>query len=217
MPSTQVSVAFLVTLKPKDDKLDDVTNFLKAGYDLVKAEPDTIQWFAIKRTDRDAPPTFGIFDTFRDEAGREAHLKGKVAEALGANASTLLNVEPDIASLNVIGNKFTLTEGAGKTAGLKVGLRVFLTAKPDKVQVLREFLLEELALVQEEPRTPIWYALEYPGTHKFAVIDFFADEEGRNAHLASKAAEQLFANADVLLASPPDVAKFEVIAANVRV
>lgn len=74
-----------------------------------------------------------------------------------------------------------------------------------------------LPLVEAEAETLVWYALEFPGTNGFAIIDFFATEGGRNAHLQGKVAEALFANADALLASPPDVVKFDVVAAVVKV
>ncbi|KAJ7761971.1 hypothetical protein DFH07DRAFT_903202 [Mycena maculata] len=213
MPSSEVSHALFVTLVAKGDKVDAVSTFLGAGYDLVQAEPETIQWFGVQYADH-TPPTFAIFDTFRTEAGRAAHLSGKVAEALMANAATLLSEGPDIASLNVFGNKVT---GGNTAAGLSVGLRVFLTAKPDKVQALREFLLGELKLVQAEPTTPVWYALQFGDSNKFAIVDFFANEEGRNAHLNGKAAKELFAHADELLATPPDIVKLNVVAASVKV
>jgi hypothetical protein len=72
-------------------------------------------------------------------------------------------------------------------------------------------------LVEAEPETLVWYALEFPGTSNFAIVDFFEGEGGRNAHLSGKVAEALFANADALLATPPDVVKFEVLAASVKV
>ncbi|KAJ7455276.1 hypothetical protein B0H11DRAFT_1874808 [Mycena galericulata] len=204
-----VSLALFVPLLAKGDKVDDVANFLGAGYDLVQAEPDTIQWFGVKYADH-TPPTFAILDTFRGEGGRAAHLGGKVAEALMANAGTLLTAGPMIASPNVLANKVV----AGSASS--VGLRVFLTAKPDKMQAVKEFLVGALPLVEAEPATTVWYALEFPGTPKFAIIDFFADEDGRNAHLSGKVAAALFANADVLLASPPDIVKLDVVAASVK-
>ncbi|KAJ7718866.1 hypothetical protein DFH07DRAFT_973117 [Mycena maculata] len=212
MPSSQVPLALLVPFIAKADKVDDVVNFLHAGYD-VQAEPDTIQWFAIQRTAH-TPPTFRILDTFRGEDGRAADLCGKVLEALMANAATLLSESPEIASLNALANKVTVVEGsASKAAGLSVGLRVFLTANPDKVQAVQEFFLGALPIIEAEPTTTVWYALEFAG----AIIDFFRDEEGRDAHLSGKAYEALFANADALLASPLDIAKFDVVAASVKV
>ncbi|KAJ7476086.1 hypothetical protein FB451DRAFT_1557890 [Mycena latifolia] len=215
MPSSEVSLALFVPLVAKGDKVDDVSQFLAAGYDLVQAEPETIQWFGIKYSDH-TPPTFAILDTFRAEGGRTAHLTGKVAEALMANAPTLLSAGPEIAQPVVLANK--VVEGTkSKTAGLGVGLRVFITAKPDKVQTVREFLIGALPLVEAEAETPVWYALEFSGTAKFAIVDFFEGESGRNAHLAGKVAEALFANADALLSQPPDVVKFDVVAASVKV
>ena len=54
-----------------------IADFLRSAVPLVNAEPGTISWFAIQ----EAPSRFAIFDTFDDEAGREAHLNGKVAAA----------------------------------------------------------------------------------------------------------------------------------------
>ncbi|KAJ7707497.1 hypothetical protein B0H17DRAFT_1032885 [Mycena rosella] len=215
MPSSEVSLALFVPLISKGDKVTDVAQFLGAGYDLVQAEPETIQWFGIKYADH-APPTFAILDTFRAEGGRAAHLGGKVAEALMANAPALLAAGPEIAQPNVLANK--VVEGdKSRTAGLGNGLRVMLTAKPEKVQAVKEFLIGALPLVEAEKETLVWYALEFPGTNGFAIVDFFAGESGRNAHLSGKVAEALFANADALLASPPDIVKFDVVAASVKV
>ncbi|KAJ6532005.1 hypothetical protein B0H19DRAFT_867286, partial [Mycena capillaripes] len=207
--ASAVSLSLFVPLVAKDDKVPDVAQFLGAGYDLVQAEEETIQWFGAKYEDH-TPPTYLIFDTFRAESGRKAHLTGKVAEALMANADTLLATGPQIDSTVLLANK--VIEGSkDKTAGLGVGLRVLLTAKPDKVQAVKEFLISALPLVEAEAETLVWYALEFPGTDKFAIIDFFADDAGRNAHLKGKVAEALFANADTLLATPPDVVKVSVV------
>jgi quinol monooxygenase YgiN len=72
-----------------------------------------------------------------------------------------------------------------------------------------------LPLVNEELLTPIWYAIHFPGTNTFGIIDFFAGEDGRNAHLTGKVAEALFASVDELLTGPPDVVKLNVLAAKI--
>ncbi|KAJ6624018.1 hypothetical protein B0H10DRAFT_2008200 [Mycena sp. CBHHK59/15] len=214
MSSSDVSLALFVPLVAKPDKVEDVSQFVGVGYDLVQAEAETIQWFGVKYSDH-TPPTFAIVDTFRTEGGRNAHLTGKVAAALIANAGTLLATGPEITSAGVLANK--VKEGsASKTAGLGVGLRVLLTAKPEKVQAVKEFLTGALPLVDAEPETLVWYALEFPGTNNFAIVDFFADEAGRNAHLTGKVAEALFASVDELLTGAPDVVKFDVVAASVK-
>ncbi|KAJ7364256.1 hypothetical protein DFH08DRAFT_949863 [Mycena albidolilacea] len=211
MPSSEVSLALFVPLIAKTDRVDDVAGFLGKGYELVQAEPDTIQWFGAKYDDH-TPPTFLILDTFRAEEGRGAHLTGKVAEALLANADALLAAGPEIAKAVVLANNVRDT-----SAGVKNGLRVLLEAKPETVEAVREFLTGALPLVEDEPETLVWYALEFPGTNRFAIVDFFADDAGRTAHLNGEVAEALFANADMLLATPPDVKKISVVAANVKV
>ena len=73
-----VSVGLFVRMQAKPGKEADVENFLRGGLPLVQEEPATVAWFGIRL----GPSTFGIFDVFPDEAGRQAHLTGKVAAAL---------------------------------------------------------------------------------------------------------------------------------------
>jgi quinol monooxygenase YgiN len=61
----------------------------------------------------------------------------------------------------------------------------------------------------------LWYALEYPISGEFGILDFFKDEQGQNEHMNGKVAEALFANADNLLMRAPEIEKFEVLAAKV--
>ena len=81
-----VKTALFVRLEAKPGKETEVENFLRGGLPIVQEEPATTAWFAI----RFGPATFGIFDAFTDEAGRQAHLSGKVAAALMAKAPELL-------------------------------------------------------------------------------------------------------------------------------
>ncbi|KAJ6513026.1 hypothetical protein C8R45DRAFT_962188 [Mycena sanguinolenta] len=210
MPSTNVTHALFVPLIAKADRVPDVSGFLAKGYELVQSEPDTIQWFGARYDDED---TFMIFDTFRGKAGRTAHLTGKIAAALMENAGALLAAGPEIKEAVVLADNITGSLEAGR---LSVGLRVLLTAKPEKVQSLREFLVSALPLVEAELETLAWYAVEFPGSNQFAIIDFFADEAGRTAHLNGKVAAALFANADTLLATAPDVKKVSLIAADIK-
>jgi quinol monooxygenase YgiN len=57
-----------------------------------------LKWYAIKL----GPGKFGIFDTFANEGGRNAHLTGEIAKALGARASELLAVPPQIEKVEVL-------------------------------------------------------------------------------------------------------------------
>jgi len=51
------------------------------------------------------PSTFGIFDAFPDDNGRDAHLNGKVAEALMGRAEELFSQSPSIEKVDVIASK----------------------------------------------------------------------------------------------------------------
>jgi quinol monooxygenase YgiN len=93
-----VTVGLLVRLEAKAGKEADVENFLKSGLALVREEPDTAEWFAIRM----GPSTFGIFDAFADDSGRQAHLTGRVAAALMANAAELLAQPPTIEKVDVL-------------------------------------------------------------------------------------------------------------------
>jgi quinol monooxygenase YgiN len=96
-----VRVALLVRLEAKPGKEADVESFLRGGLPIVEQEPATTAWFAIRL----GPSTFGIFDAFPDESGRQAHLSGRVAEALMAKASELLAQPPAIEKIDVLAAK----------------------------------------------------------------------------------------------------------------
>ena len=76
-------------------------SFLKNGLSIVEDEPGTIAWFGIRM----GPSTFGIFDAFPDDAGRQAHLNGRVAEALMVKAADLLAEPPAIEKVDVLAAK----------------------------------------------------------------------------------------------------------------
>jgi quinol monooxygenase YgiN len=88
-------------LEAKPGKEAELAAFLKQGLQLAQDEVTTPVWFALRL----GPSTFGIFDAFRDEAGRQAHLDGPIAKALMAQAPNLLATPPVIEQLDVIGAK----------------------------------------------------------------------------------------------------------------
>jgi quinol monooxygenase YgiN len=96
-----VRVSLLVRLKAKPGKEAEVESFLKSGLPLAEAEPATTAWFAVKF----GPSTFGIFDAFPDDAGRQAHLSGRIAAALMAKAPDLLSEPPSIEKVDVLAAK----------------------------------------------------------------------------------------------------------------
>jgi quinol monooxygenase YgiN len=96
-----VKVALFVRLEAKPGKETEVESFLKSGLPIVQQEPATTAWFGIRL----GPSTFGIFDAFPDDAGRQAHLSGRVAAALMAKASDLLSKPPAIEKCDVLASK----------------------------------------------------------------------------------------------------------------
>jgi quinol monooxygenase YgiN len=96
-----VNVALFVRLEAKPGKEAEVENFLRSGLPIVAEEPATVAWFGLRL----GPSTFGIFDAFPDEAGRQAHLNGRVAAALMAKASELFAQPPVIEMVDVLAAK----------------------------------------------------------------------------------------------------------------
>ncbi len=96
-----VNVALYVRLEAKPGKEAEVESLIKNSLPIVEGEPKTIAWFGIRL----GPSTFGIFDAFPDETGREAHLKGRVAAALMAKAPDLLAKPPVIEKVDVLAAK----------------------------------------------------------------------------------------------------------------
>ena len=96
-----VTVALLVKLEAKPGKEAEVEAFLLSGLPIVQEEPATLAWFGIRL----GPSTFGIFDAFPDDAGRQAHLSGKVAAALMAKAPELFATPPAIEKVDILAAK----------------------------------------------------------------------------------------------------------------
>jgi quinol monooxygenase YgiN len=94
-------VALYVRLEARAGKEEEVADFLRSGLAIVEQEPATVAWFALQL----GPSTFGIFDAFPDEKGRQAHLDGRVAAALMSKASELLAVPPSIEKVDVLAAK----------------------------------------------------------------------------------------------------------------
>ncbi|HTV39976.1 MAG TPA: hypothetical protein VMF08_05340 [Candidatus Sulfotelmatobacter sp.] len=97
----EVKLGILATLKAKAGKEDEVELFLKSALPLAAQEPGTVVWFALRLDGN----TFGIFDAFADEAGREAHLSGPIAAALMAKWKDLLSEPPAINKIDVLAAK----------------------------------------------------------------------------------------------------------------
>jgi quinol monooxygenase YgiN len=94
------AIGLLVTLEARAGKEADAEAFLKSAQPLALDEKGTLKWYAIKL----GPRKFGIFDTFANEAGRNAHLTGEITKALGARASDLFAVAPQVDKVDILAN-----------------------------------------------------------------------------------------------------------------
>lgn len=103
-------VALFVRLEAKPGKEAQVEQFLRGGLALVQQEAATSLWFGLRLS----ATTFGIFDTFPNEAGRQAHLSGEVAKALMAKAPELFSQPPSIEKAEILAAK--LPGSANKAA-----------------------------------------------------------------------------------------------------
>src|SRR3954449_12478196 len=116
----------LAILEAKPGKGDDLAAFLEQGRALAADEEGTVTWYAFRLSDttygifdpfadeegtvtwyafRLSDTTYGIFDTFADEDGRQAHLNGRIPEALGQVADDLLASDPDIRMSDILAVK----------------------------------------------------------------------------------------------------------------
>jgi quinol monooxygenase YgiN len=95
---------------------------------------------------------------------------------------------------------------------VKVALLVRLEAKRGKEEEVASFLRAGLAIVEEEPATTAWFAIQL-APQTFGIFDAFPDEDGRRAHLTGRVAAALMAKAPDLLAEPPSIEKVDVLAA----
>ena len=187
-----------ITLHAVKGQENALAAFLNQGAGIVEAtEPETLLWTALQSADSS---TCVIFDTFADKAGQEAHFAGRVAAALNANASTLVEggwdngVLPNVLNGAIVGSKVTAA-----TDDVKLAVWIPLTAKEGKRQALADLLAIGGQVVTEtEPKTLYWFGLQID-EQRFGILDFFADASGIEAHFAGDAAAAVKANAAALI------------------
>jgi len=96
-----MKVGLLVRIEAKPEYAGEVEAALRGAQELARQEEGTMTWFSF----RQGPATFGVFDTFEGEDGRQAHLNGKIAAALGEIAQTMLSSAPVIVPVDVLSYK----------------------------------------------------------------------------------------------------------------
>lgn len=191
-----VTRGLLVRLDVKHGKDAEVEEFLRSALPLVRAEPATTAWFAL----RFGRGEYGIFDVFPDDAGRDAHLGGAVAAALMSRAGELFDQPPRIQKLDVLASKLPATPPAEPDT--KAILLTF-QAKENHTGDVEQFLRDALPLVEAEPKTTAWFAIHLDDGH-YGIFDVFPDNGGRLAHLTGHVPRELAKHALTLLGSVPD-------------
>ena len=184
-----------ITLQPAVGQENALVDFLKMGAGIVQStEPETLLWTALQSSDSGH---CAIFDTFGSEAGRDAHFAGDVAAALNANAPTLVQggwddgVIPNIQNGSIVGSKVSAS-----AADVKIATWIPFTAKPGMAPAVAELLAAGANIVAEtEPQTLYWFGIQLD-ENRFAILDFFADQAGIDAHFAGDVAAALHANAE---------------------
>jgi len=96
-----VHKALFARIEAKPGKEAAVQELLTGALALANQEQSTTVWFALRL----GPSTFGVFDAFPDENGRQAHLNGPIAKALISKAPELLKQPPQIDPIDVLAAK----------------------------------------------------------------------------------------------------------------
>lgn len=192
-----VSRGLLVRLDARAGKEADVEAFLRAALPLVQREAGTTAWFAV----RFGRGEYGIFDVFPDDAARDAHLAGPVAQALAQRGDELFAKPPRIQKLDVLANKMP---AAGAREPDTKGVLLTFRAKSGHEPDVEQFLRDAQPAVMDEPRTTAWFAI-HTDAGEYGIFDVFPDNGGRFAHLAGGVPRELAKHALTLLGSMPDL------------
>ncbi|MCX4586741.1 putative quinol monooxygenase [Streptomyces sp. NBC_01481] len=96
-----MNIGLLARIEAKPEYADKVEALLRDALQLAREEEHTVTWFAF----RESATTFGVFDTFENEEGRNGHLQGRIAAALMEAAGTMLSSAPDIRPVDLLAVK----------------------------------------------------------------------------------------------------------------
>jgi quinol monooxygenase YgiN len=190
------SRGLLVRMHSKPGQENAVEAFLNSALHMVKDEPDTTAWFAV----RFGRGEYGIVDVFPDDAARDAHLAGPVSAALKQRAGELFEGAPKIQKLDVIADKLPVVSTAPDTKGLLLTFK----AKPGHQLEVEEFLRQARELVDSERNTTAWLAL-HTEDGEYGIFDVFPANEDRFMHLMGRVPRELAKHAFKMLGSMPEL------------
>ncbi len=201
-----VTKGLLVRLEVKHGKDEEVEAFLSSALPLVRQEPETTAWFAV----RFGRSEYGIVDFFPTEAGRDAHLNGPIAKALMQKAEELFSKPPEIQKIDVLASK--LPSSAPAELDTK-GILLTFKAKEGHEQEVIKFLQDAQPLAMEEEDTTAWFAISL-GNNEYGIFDVFENNGGRLKHIAGQIPRELAKHSLTLLGSFPDMDLLKVTAEN---
>lgn len=197
-----ITHGLLVRLEAAPGKDADVEALLRGLVALLRDEPGTTAWYAVKF----GRSEYGMFDAFHGEADRQEHLHGSVVQSLMESESLLL-APPTIEKIRVLASKLPSTpaEAAQK------GLMLTFPAKLGRAEQVEQFLRDAELLVKDEPKTTAWFAIQRENGY-YGIFDVFPDSGGRFSHLTGHVPRELAKHALSMLGGLPDVSMVDVVA-----
>lgn len=221
MNETTMTKATMIPVTAVAGNETDLRAFLESGREVVaRDEPGTPYWFALEQ--EGGAGGFAIFDLFPDQAGRDAHFAGNVAAALARRAPELVRGGWQDGVVANVQHYTTLAQKLPEApVDVTKATAISLQAVPGRADALADFLIAGGQMVIDgEPLTPYWLALRSEqDDHRFAIVDLFPNEAGREAHFGGAVAAALEANAEALVAGGwregvlEHVVHFDVVAA----
>ncbi len=194
--------ALFVEIEAKAGAEGEITEFLQGALATAESEPDTRDWYAL----RFDASHFAVFDTFDGNLGRLKHLAGGIGRSLVVKSMSSLNGLPDITSSELVAAKLPTGDVAPQHA-----LYVPIETRMGQGRDFGEFLVGARSLVEAEHGTIAWYALR-SGPNSFAIVDFFAEEAAREAHLQGAVAQGLAQQVGRYLDAMPEIRHAAVLA-----
>lgn len=197
-----ISQGLLVRLEAAPGKDAEVEALLRGTVAMLRDEPGTTAWYAV----RFGRSEYGVFDAFHDEADREAHLHGRIAKSL-TDSQSLFVGPPSIEKVRVLASKLP----AVRVEAAHKGMMLTFPAKSGRAEQVEQFLRDAEALVNDEPRTIAWFAIQRENGD-YGIFDVFPDNGGRFSHLTGHVPRELAKHALSMLGGMPDVSMVDVVA-----
>jgi quinol monooxygenase YgiN len=188
-----ITRGLFVELEAARDQETAVERFLEQAVPLVRTEPRTAAWFAV----RFRRYHYGIFDVFPDDFARASHLQGPVARALGERASLFARA-PEIHAVDILAEKLPAT-----TEHARVRKALFLRVTPHRgrERELAELMRGTRSIVDAEPGTTAWFVMRFENGD-LGFFDAFSSNRARIKHLLGKAPRELIKNFRLLGSIP---------------